>query len=59
VDLLNPAPDILEEILSLPRTTRGRDAVTERQLRPLARTPDWREQLRKWAVLRRNLPGRE
>jgi len=59
MNLLHLAPAILEDILSLPRTTRGRDAVTERQLRPLARTPDWREQLRKWAVLQRNLPGRE
>ena len=53
MDLLNLAPDIQEEILFLPRTIRGRDSVTERQLRPVAAAPEWREQRGMW----RNLKG--
>jgi len=46
------APDIQEALLFLPRTTRGRDPLTEPQLRAIAALPDWRKQLRLW----RNLP---
>jgi hypothetical protein len=37
--------------LNLPRTTRGRDAVTERQLRLVVAVPDWREQRAMWSEL--------
>ena len=48
MNLLNLAPDIQEEILFLPRTESGRDAVTERELRPIAAELDWRKQRRIW-----------
>lgn len=51
VNLLNLAPDIQEEILFLPRTTRGRDATGERDLRPICCTVDWKQQRRLWREL--------
>ena len=48
MNLLNLAPDIQEKILFLPCVTRGRDPITERQLRPIASQPDWSEQRRLW-----------
>jgi len=51
MNLLSLAPDIQEQILFLPATGQGRDAVTEKQLRPIAGVPDWREQRRMWARL--------
>ena len=47
--LLNLAPDIQEAILTLGPTEKGRDPVTEKQLRPVAALLDWREQRRLWA----------
>lgn len=46
MDLLYLAPDPQEQILFLPTTERGRDAVTERDLRPIAAVADWRKQRR-------------
>jgi len=51
MNLLNLAPDIQEEILFLPRTTRGRDPIRERHLRPISRILDWRKQERMWKDL--------
>ena len=51
MNLLCLAPDIQEQILLLPVTERGRDAVTERELRPIAGVADWRKQRRMWARL--------
>ena len=48
MNLLSLAPDIQEQILFLPLTERGRDAVTERDLRPIAAVMDWRKQRRIW-----------
>lgn len=48
MNLLCLAPDIQEEILFLPPTEQGRDAVSERDLRPIAATPNWDEQRRTW-----------
>jgi len=45
------APDIQEELLFLPRTLRGRDPVTEPELRAIAAVPDWRKQRRLWKCL--------
>jgi len=53
--LLNLAPDIQEQVLFLPRTERGRDAVKETDVRPIARTRDWRTQRRMWAALQRRV----
>ena len=51
MNLLNLAPDIQEEILFLPRTTSGRDPVSERQVRPVTAQPDWRRQQRMWQAV--------
>lgn len=45
------APDIQAALLFLPRTLRGRDAVTEPDLRAIAAVPDWRKQRRLWKGL--------
>jgi hypothetical protein len=48
MNLLNLAPDIQEAILFLPATENGRDAVTERDLRPVAAEVDWERQRGMW-----------
>ena len=48
MNLLNLAPDIQEAILFLPRTTKGRDPIPERHLRPIASILDWRKQRKIW-----------
>ncbi len=47
----NLAPDIQEQILALPRTVQGRDAILEREVRPIAKTHDWAEQRKMWTNL--------
>ena len=42
----NLAPDLQEQILFRPRTQRGRDEVKEAEIRPIAKTLDWRKQRR-------------
>ena len=49
MNLLNLAPDIQEAMLFLPRIERGRDPVTERDLRPIAAEVDWGRQRGMWA----------
>jgi len=44
MNLLHLAPDIQEAILFLPRVTEGRDAVTERHIRPITAVLDWHRQ---------------
>lgn len=51
MNLLCLAPDIQEELLFLSATERGRDAVTEKQLRPIASTPNWAKQRQLWQQL--------
>jgi hypothetical protein len=51
MNLLHLAPDIQEEVLSLPLTHRGRDPIREIMLRPIAAVPDWRKQRRMWQAL--------
>jgi hypothetical protein len=46
------APDILEEILHLPPTVKGRDRVTERDLRAMTGEPDWSRQRAMWKSVR-------
>ena len=48
MNLLQLAPDIQEAVLNLPPTESGRDAVTERDLRPIAAKVGWRVQRRMW-----------
>ena len=51
MNLLNLAPDIQESILFLPLTEEGRDAVGERDVRPIVGEVDWGRQRRMWAAL--------
>lgn len=51
MNLLHLAPDIQEAILFLPRIEQGCDAITERDLRPVAAMPDWRKQRTQWRAL--------
>ena len=52
MSLLALAPDIQEDILFLPLTQMGRDAIKEHKVRSIAATLDWRKQRRLWADLR-------
>ena len=51
MNLLYLAPDIQEAILFLPRTTKGRDAIREIHIRPIAAELEWRKQRRLWKGL--------
>ena len=42
------APDIQQDILFLPPVAKGRDPVTECDLRRIAAEPDWKKQRRLW-----------
>jgi hypothetical protein len=48
MNLLNLAPDIQEEILVLPKTTTGRDPVSERGLRRVTALVRWDRQRKVW-----------
>jgi hypothetical protein len=48
MNLLNLAPDIQEALLLLPRVERGKDPITERELRPIAAVVEWGKQRRRW-----------
>ena len=51
MNLLNLAPDIQEEILFLPPVAGEREAVSERQVRALAKVVVWRMQRKAWGAL--------
>lgn len=51
MNLLLLAPDIQEQILFLPPTTRGRDPIRLAMLQPIALTPDWAGQRHAWVRL--------
>ena len=51
MNLLNLAPDIQEAILLLPKSPGGRDAITEKSIRPIVAVTDWHEQRRMWDAL--------
>lgn len=57
MNLLNLAPDIQEEILHLPAVTGGRDSITERDLRKLVSTANWRNQRRDWVLQKAASPS--
>lgn len=54
MNLLHLAPDIQEAILHLPPVAKGRDPITERDLRPIVRMVKWKDQCRAWARLTRS-----
>ena len=45
------APAIQLQILDLPPVAKGRDPITERNLRPITAEPRWEEQIRMWQEL--------
>ena len=51
MNLLHLAPDLQEQLLSLPGTAGGRDAVFERDLRPIAKVVSWERQRKMWQRL--------
>ena len=57
--LLNLAPDIQEALLFLPRSTSGRDSITERHLRALCSIGCWELQRRSWPQIGRQIDVRE
>lgn len=48
MNLLHLAPEIREAILNLQPTPKGRDHLTERDLRPLAAILSWKQQRSAW-----------
>lgn len=48
MNLLNLAPDIIDEILHLPRVTQGIDPISEHDLRSIAVEPIWTKQRVMW-----------
>ena len=60
MNLTHLAPDVQDAILHLRRVERGRDQVSERDLRPIAAVVDWRKQRPAWRGLaaRAGLPNR-
>lgn len=52
MNLVNLAPDIQEEILFLPATTKGRAPITEAAVRKIACQPLWNRQRAHWRALR-------
>ena len=48
MNLLNLAPDIMDEILHLPLVIHGIDPISEHDLRPIAAEPDWVKQRAMW-----------
>ena len=56
--MLSLAPDIQEAILFLPRVDKGRDTVTERDLRRVTRSLDWGVQRGRWRELAPRFPSK-
>ena len=57
MSLLNLAPDIQEEILTLPRTVLGHDPIVERDVRRICQVDIWERQRILWTQLRRADPA--
>jgi hypothetical protein len=53
MSLVNLAPDIIEQILFLPKVERGRDPIILADLTPIAAELDWNQQRRKWQLAHR------
>ena len=54
MNLNHLAPDIQEAILHLPPVAKGRDPITERDLRPITRLRNWRKQRCAWVQVARS-----
>jgi hypothetical protein len=55
MNLLALSPGLQEELLFLSCVERGRDPIHLRQLQPIARLRDWRQQRRAWRELKRRI----
>lgn len=53
MNLLNLAPDIQEEILFLPRILKGRETITERDIRHIVAVIDWNKQRLMWRKIKK------
>ncbi|MCP4766388.1 MAG: hypothetical protein GY875_08955 [Gammaproteobacteria bacterium] len=51
MNLLYLCPSIQDAILFHPPITSGRDPITERELRAVSRSVNWREQRRRWSQI--------
>jgi hypothetical protein len=49
MNLLNLSPDIQENILFLPKTTKECDPIREKHLRAIVAEPHWSRQRKMWA----------
>jgi len=58
MNLLHLALDIQEQILELPAVTKGRDPITERDLRPIVALASWRRQRLGWRCRLDSYQGR-
>ena len=56
MNLLHLAPDIQEELLHLPRVKKGRDPITERDIRCVASCSRWSTQRDAWRRFIGSLP---
>jgi hypothetical protein len=56
-NLVNLAPDIIEELLFLPRIETGRDLFLLRDLQPIAQELDWSKQRKLWRELVQRVGG--
>lgn len=52
MNLVLLAPDIQEEILFLPLRKKGRDAITEHDVRDICAAADWKKQRRLWKKMK-------
>ncbi len=59
MNLLCLAPIIQEQILHLSVKYKEQNAITERDLRPIASIPDWKQQFGKWNKLQQARAGEE
>ena len=51
MNLLNLAPDIQEEILFLPRILKGKELISERDIRKIVKIQSWDKQRQLWQKL--------
>ena len=57
MNLLLLTPEIQQEILDLPAVTKGRDPITERNLREIVAEPLWERQMARWSGSSRACKG--
>ena len=54
MNLLNLAPDIQEEILFLPHIIKGKEPITDRDVRKVVNVTNWSLQREMWAKLKKH-----